>query len=63
MNTCPNCGHTLDWTDCYDTEYESKHYYDYCYGECSHCHKKWEWTEVYVFQDVMDVEEAKDENN
>ena len=58
--TCPNCGQTLVNYDSIDTEYWNDSFYETVRGECENCFKTYRWTEVYIFNNIENFEEEKE---
>ena len=58
---CPNCKHEVRASETYDTDWCDTNYYDFVEGTCPNCGKNWQWTEVYIFDHVEEVEEIKDD--
>lgn len=56
---CPNCGTYIYTTELLDSEFESNCYYDFVEGRCPKCGKIYDWTEVYTFNRIEDVEEVR----
>ena len=55
--TCPICGAILVEDDCYDTHFEEGEVIMYIVGHCDECNKSYQWTRVYDFSGIGEIEE------
>lgn len=58
---CPVCGLELEVDEVYDGYYDSEKHEDNWYGHCPKCGKKYYWTAVFVYKDVVDFGEVKED--
>ena len=56
---CPNCEYIFNAEEILDIEYYNNCYYSNVIGRCPKCHKTYQWTEVYTFSHITDVQENK----
>ena len=59
---CPVCGKVLTRVEVYDGYFDEEKHEEEWYGTCSKCNKEYRWTAVYVFKDVVDFGEVKEED-
>lgn len=58
---CPICGIVLEADEVYDGMTDDKYREEEWYGHCPKCGKDYRWTLVFVYKDVTDFGEVKDE--
>lgn len=56
---CPNCYEWISDAYTHEEEYYDLTYYSTMIGTCSKCGKKYKWTEVFTFDDIIEVEEME----
>jgi transcription elongation factor Elf1 len=55
--TCPYCNEEIDFFAHYDIEDNGTEIYCKANGECPTCHKSFKWTETFVLNEFIDLEE------
>lgn len=58
---CPICGIVLEADEVYDGIVDDKYKEEEWYGHCPNCGKHYHWTVVFVYKDVTDFGEVKEE--
>lgn len=58
---CPICGIELEVDEIYDGITDEKRREEEWYGHCPKCGKQYRWTLTFVYKDVVDFGEVKDE--
>lgn len=51
---CPKCVEKLEAT-LINTEYEMATYYDYMFGICPHCSRKYTWIEIFKYAGLEEL--------
>lgn len=59
---CPICGIVLTYNEVYDGCIDNETHEDEWYGTCPKCNKEYHWTAVFVFKEVKDFGEVKEED-
>lgn len=59
---CPVCGKVLTRVEFYDGYFDDEKHEEEWYGTCSKCNKDYHWTAVFLFKEVKDFGEVKDED-
>ena len=58
---CPVCNLVLEPQEFYDCYYDSEKREEEWYGCCPKCDKEYRWTVVFIYKDVVDFGEVKED--
>lgn len=54
---CPRCNKEIEYIDNYDSETYDDVHYEFVWGECPKCKRRYKWTECFKFDSIQDLEE------
>lgn len=54
---CPRCNEELNYIDTYDSDTCGDVHFEFVWGECPKCKRRYKWAECYKFDGIADLEE------